>query len=85
MELETLDRAIGLPKQTEWTSEKLVLAEQWFATQERLYREVYRLGPVRHVLNPRIMPPSWYESWSKATVSAPAGVKLLQQQKQYWK
>ena len=80
MELETLDRAIGLPKQTEWTSEKLVLAEQWFATQERLYREVYRLGPVRHVLNPRIMPPSWYESWSKATVSAPAGVKLLQQQ-----
>lgn len=80
LELETLDRAIGIPKQAEWTSEKRALAEQWLATQERLYREVYRLGPVRHVLNPRIMPPAWYESWSKATASAPSGGKLLQQQ-----
>lgn len=80
MELETLDRAIGVPKQREWTGVKLALAEQWFATQERLYREVYRLGPVRHVLNPRIMPPAWHDSWSKVTASAPAGGKLLQQQ-----
>jgi hypothetical protein len=69
IELETLDRAIGRPKPQEWTPARLALAERWFATQERLYREVYRLGPVRHVLDPRFMPPAWFESWNQATRS----------------
>jgi hypothetical protein len=80
VELEMLDRAIGTPKPQEWTVEKLALAEQWLATQERLYREVYRLGPVRHVLNPRFMPPAWYESWRKVNAAAPEGKKLLKEQ-----
>ncbi|MEI7730547.1 MAG: hypothetical protein WCO56_13310 [Verrucomicrobiota bacterium] len=67
VELETLDRAIGNPKVNEWTPAALALVDQYFAAQERLYREVYRLGPVRHVLNPRFMPPPWYDSWQKAT------------------
>ena len=78
VELETLDRAIGLPKQ--WTSENLALAEQFFAAQERLYRDVYRLGPVRHVLNPRFMPPAWYDSWSKAHQQTAKPAPLLPQQ-----
>ncbi|MCX7007980.1 MAG: hypothetical protein NTY53_12165 [Kiritimatiellaeota bacterium] len=80
VELDTLDRAIGTPKPQEWTGEKLALAERWLATQERLYREVYRLGPVRHVLNPRFMPPAWYESWRKVNAAAPEGKKLLKEQ-----
>lgn len=80
VELETLQRAIGTPKDNEWTPARLALAEKYFAAQERLYREVYRLGPVRHVLNPRFLPPAWYESWRKATASAPSGGKPLPQQ-----
>ena len=78
VELETLDRAIGNPKQ--WTPEKLALADKYFAAQERLYREVYRLGPVRHGLNPRFMPPPWYDSWNKAGQQAPKPAALLPQQ-----
>lgn len=80
VELETLQRAIGVPKENEWTAEKLKLADTYFTTQERLYREVYRLGPVRHVLNPRLMPPAWYESWRKAVAAAPKAQTLLPQQ-----
>jgi len=78
VELETLDRAIGNPKADEWTPDKLALADKYFATQERLYREVYRLGPVRHVLNPRFEPPAWYESWSKAARAASSQPARLQ-------
>ncbi|MCU0916668.1 MAG: hypothetical protein MUC88_19220 [Planctomycetes bacterium] len=80
VELEELDRAIGTPPRTDWTADKLALAERWFATQERLYREVYRLGPVRHVLNPRFMPPLWYESWRQVSAGAPKGGTLGPQQ-----
>lgn len=79
-ELEGLQRAIGTPSAAEWTPARLELAERFFASQERLYREIYRLGPLRHVLNPRFMPPPWFDSWQKATSSAPAGGKLLPQQ-----
>ena len=80
VELEMLDRAIGTPKAADWTRDRLALAERWFATQEQLYREVYRLGPVRHVLNPRFMPPPWYESWQRVNTEAPKGGILLPQQ-----
>lgn len=80
VELEVLDRAIGTPKPTEWTPDKLKLAERWFATQERLYREVYRLGPVRHVLNPRFMPPAWHDSWGKANAATAKAGTLMPQQ-----
>ncbi len=79
-ELEILDRAIGTPDEKQWTPEKLGLAEKYFATQERLYREVYRLGPVRHVINSRFLPPAWHESWSKYSATASAGGMVLPQQ-----
>ena len=69
-ELETLERAIGTPKPHEWTPEKRAAAERYFAAQERMYREVYRLGPLRHVLNPRVMPPAWLASWNEANKRA---------------
>ena len=78
VELETLDRAIGNPK--EWTPEKLALADQYLAAQEQLYREVYRLGPVRHVLNPRFTPPTWFEAWNKANKQASGTKQALPQQ-----
>ena len=78
--LETLDRAIAVPKPDGWTKEKLALADEWWAVQERLYRDVYRLGPVRHVLNPRFMPAAWHDSWRKATEAAAGGGALMPQQ-----
>jgi len=80
IELETLDRAIGAPKPDGWTPEKRALAENYFAAQERLYREVYRLGPVRHVLNPIVMPPPWMASWNAANKKAAQAAKGLPQQ-----
>jgi len=75
VELETLDRAIGLPKAIEWTPEKLALADKWFDAQERLYREVYRLGPMRNVLNPGASAPAWYNSWRAKNPNIPAPLK----------
>ena len=69
--LETLDRQIGRPKEGEWTPEKLSLADRFWAEQEHLQRDVYRLGPVRHVFTPKFQPPFWYESWQAAVESAP--------------
>ncbi|MBU4461342.1 MAG: hypothetical protein KJ579_12290, partial [Verrucomicrobia bacterium] len=80
VEMETLDRAIGTPKPEEWTPGKLALADRYFAAQERLYREVYRLGPVRHVINPRFMPPPWQASWSQATRTSAGTTSLIPQQ-----
>lgn len=74
--LEELDRAIGAPKQNEWTPEKLKLASAFWAEQERLHRDVYKLGPVRHIFAPQFNPPTWYQSWQKATKSAPAQLKM---------
>ncbi|HPA16329.1 MAG TPA: RHS repeat-associated core domain-containing protein [Verrucomicrobiae bacterium] len=56
------------------------LAENYFAAQEHLYREVYRLGPVRHVLNPIAMPPPWMASWNAANKKAAPAAKGLPQQ-----
>jgi len=80
IELETLDRAIGVPKPEGWTPEKLALAENYFDAQERLYRDVYRLGPVRHVLSPIVVPPPWMASWNAANKKAAADPKVLTQQ-----
>lgn len=81
VELETLDRAIGNPKPNEWTAENRDLADKYYGVQEQLFREVYRLGPVRHVLNPRMfMPPSWQDSWTKSKATASKVPTLLPQQ-----
>lgn len=72
LQFETLDRKLSTTRPNEWTAERLAMADEFFALQERLYREVYRLGPVRHVLNPRFMPPAWVDSWRKATTAAAA-------------
>ena len=71
LRLEQLDRLIGTPKPNEWTDEKLKTVDQFWSEQEHLYRDVYRLGPVRHVFAQKFVPPVWYDSWQKATKAAP--------------
>jgi hypothetical protein len=49
----------------EWSPERLAKAEEFWATQERLQREVWGLGPIRHVLARRFTPLPWYKSWAQ--------------------
>jgi len=48
-----------------WDKARLDAADRFFLEREKLYREVWGLGLVRHVLNPRYHQPSWYAEWSK--------------------
>ncbi len=76
LNLERLDRAIGKPKEKEWTPEKLKLVEDFWAEKEHLYREVYKLGPLRHVFAQKFLPPDWYDSWQRATKAAPKKTEM---------
>ncbi|MFZ2643109.1 MAG: hypothetical protein WA117_19100 [Verrucomicrobiia bacterium] len=79
MELESLDRQIGRPAEKDWTPEKLALVDKFWAEQENLHRNIYKLGPVRHVFTPKFSPPFWYDSWQRKVQSAP---KQQQMQKE---
>ncbi|MBL4700484.1 MAG: hypothetical protein JKX85_04425 [Phycisphaeraceae bacterium] len=46
-----------------WTPRQKVAAEEFVAAKERLYREVYRLGVVRHIFRFGASMPCWYESF----------------------
>lgn len=47
-----------------WTPERLAQADAFWAAEEKLQREVYGIGPVRHILNRRFLEMPWYKSWA---------------------
>lgn len=47
-----------------WTPERLVRADAFWAAEEKLQREVYGIGPLRHILNRRFLEMPWYKSWA---------------------
>jgi hypothetical protein len=49
----------------EWTPNRVANAEQFWATREILERQVYGLGPLRHILDKRFSPLPWHKSWSE--------------------
>lgn len=71
LELERIDRSIGVPKESEWTSEKLKLVDEFWAAQEQLQRDVYKLGTQPHIFARPFNPPDWYDGWQRATKVAP--------------
>jgi hypothetical protein len=48
-----------------WTPERLAHADEFWAAEEKLQREVYGIGPLRHILNRRFIEMPWYQSWAK--------------------
>ena len=48
----------------EVTAERLAQADAFWAAEEKLQREVYGIGPVRHILNRRFLEMPWYKSWA---------------------
>lgn len=58
----TANQAIGTGDR--WTPERLERADEFWAAEEKLQREVYGVGPVRHILNRRFIEVPWYKSWA---------------------
>jgi len=48
-----------------WNKEKFELVEKFFEEIEHLYRDVYRVGPVRHILKVHPGAPFWYGDYLK--------------------
>ncbi len=55
----------GIGSGSEWTPERLAKVDDFWAAQERLQRDIWGLGPVRHVLGRRFTPLPWYQSWAE--------------------
>ena len=47
-----------------WTPERKARAEEFWAAEEKLQREVYGIGLLRHILNRRFIEMPWYKSWA---------------------
>jgi len=62
-DLFAANQAIG--PSDNWTPERLALADQFWAAEEKLQREVYGVGPLRHILNRRFIEVPWYKSWAR--------------------
>ena len=50
---------------TGWPPERLALAREFLEARDRMYRETWGLGPVRHVLHPRYFPPGWLAEYQE--------------------
>ena len=57
-------------KGTEWDAKRLAAADRFFLEREKLFREIWGLGLVRHVLHPRYHPPEWYKDWAGRPATA---------------
>ncbi len=60
-ELMRLNSEIG--NETEWPQKRLATVDEFWAIQERLQREVWGLGPLRHVMARPSTPTPWYKAW----------------------
>jgi hypothetical protein len=54
----------------DWTPERLARVREFWAAEEKLQREVYGVGPLRHILNRRFIGVPWYRNWSKQPAPA---------------
>ena len=53
-----------------WGRPRLAAARKYLAEQERLFRQVWGLGPVRHVMHPRFHRPPWFAEYQAAAGAA---------------
>lgn len=50
---------------SDWNPQRLQAAEDYWAAYEILLREVYGIGPLRHVIAPAYLGLPWFKSWSQ--------------------
>lgn len=65
LKLELMKLNAAIVAESEWTDARLAAAESFWATRERLLRDVYRLGPQRHVFANKFSPVPWRQSWEE--------------------
>ena len=58
-----------------WDENRLAAARRFLAEQERLYREVWKLGLVRHALHPRYRRPTWFAEYEQTCGGTSGGAK----------
>jgi len=63
LELFRAHAAVG--QGPEWTPARLAAVDRFWAVQEQLYREVWGLGPLRHIFDRRYTALPWHAAWSK--------------------
>ncbi|MCL4693598.1 MAG: hypothetical protein KJ060_13950 [Candidatus Hydrogenedentes bacterium] len=63
LKLELMKLNTAIVAETEWTDVRLAAVESFWATRERLLRDVYGLGPQRHILANEFSPVPWRQSW----------------------
>ncbi|GAB6186609.1 hypothetical protein [Thermopirellula anaerolimosa] len=51
--------------ENDWTPARLALVDRFWDAQERLQREVWGLGQLRHIFARKYTPLPWYASWAK--------------------
>ena len=67
LKIELFAEHQAVAPESPWTPQRLAHAEAFWAVRERLQREVYGLGPQRHIFADRFIGLPWYESWLKYT------------------
>ncbi|MCC6696109.1 MAG: hypothetical protein IT365_10815 [Candidatus Hydrogenedentes bacterium] len=65
LKLELMKLNATIVAETEWTDTRLAAVDAFWATRERLMRDVYHLGPQRHVFADRFSPVPWRQSWEE--------------------
>ncbi len=65
LKAELLRLNTAILQEQEWTPSRFALVDEFWAVQEVLQRQVYGLGPLRHVLARRFTPLPWYKDWKK--------------------
>ena len=64
LKIELFRRHAAIMSEETWTEARLANAEAFWATREKLEREVYGLGVIRHGLAKPYTPVPWMKSWS---------------------
>ncbi len=62
----------------QWTSQRLALVDQFWATQEHIHRDIWGLGLMTYALNRSRTGLPWYPSWAQH-VAAPVGPRGKEQ------
>ncbi len=65
LKLELMTHNAAIMRESEWTPSRLAAVNLFWATHEKLMREVYALAPQRHGLARRFSPVPWRRSWEE--------------------
>ncbi len=57
-----------------WSSQRLSNVEEFWTAQEVLHRQVWGLGPLRHIFGRRHTPLPWYAEWARLQSQAAAKI-----------